>query len=253
MVITKKRISDHILWAEINRPGALNAIDFEVLDKLETLATEIEQDDEIRVFILSGTGNRTFVSGGDLKKFHTIKNKDKMVTQARRIQRLLLQIEELPCWTVAHINGDAYGGGIELMLAFDFRLSVPEAQFGFTQGRFYLVPGWGGLTRLVEKVGRTKALEWQGKSEVLTAKQVLEHGMIEHILPGNHPQKETLQWVENLTKNDRKYIQTLKKNAFRMAEHRRKAMEAETEPFARLWVDEQHIARVEAFMNKEIK
>ncbi|SMO58317.1 enoyl-CoA hydratase/isomerase family protein [Gracilimonas mengyeensis] len=250
MVLTQKRISDHILWANINRPKALNAIDFEVLDELEKLVQKVEEDEDIRVLILSGSGDNTFVSGGDLKKFHTIKEKDKMVGQAQRIQDLLFRIEELPCWTVAHINGDAYGGGIELMLAFDFRLSVPDAKFGFTQGRFYLVPGWGGMTRLVEKVGRTKALEWQGKSEVLEAHKVLAHGMIEHILLGDHPEKETLAWVEALTQNDRKYIRTLKENAFRISAARREALEAETEPFAELWVDEQHLSRVEDFMNK---
>lgn len=251
MVLTQERITEHILWAKINRPKALNAINFEVLDALEELIDTVEKDEAIRVLILSGSGEQTFVSGGDLKEFHTIKDKNKMAVQARRIQRLLLQIEALPCWTVAHINGDAYGGGIELMLAFDFRLSVPHAKFGFTQGRFYLVPGWGGLTRLVEKVGRAKTLEWQGKSEVLEARQVLAHGMIEHILPGEQPEKETLEWVNELTENDRKFIRTLKEGAFRYSEKfRRKALEAETEPFAELWVDEQHITRVEKFLDK---
>lgn len=251
MVITQERVSEHILWVSINRPKALNAIDFEVLDELEKVIGDVENDEQIRVLILSGSGENVFVSGGDLKKFHTIKDKEKMAVQARRIQRLLLRIEELACWTVAHINGDAYGGGIELMLAFDFRLSVPTAKFGFTQGRFYLVPGWGGLTRLVEKVGRAKALEWQGKSEVLEANRVLAFGMIEHILPGKKPQAETLEWVEKLTKNDRKFIRILKQGALRFSAYRYDALEAETAPFSELWVDEQHISRVEKFMKKK--
>ncbi len=250
MVLKQQLISEHILWAKISRPKALNAIDFEVLNALENLVDEVEQDDDIRVLIISGAGDKMFVSGGDLKKFHTIQDKDEMAVQARRIQRLLLRIEELPCWTVAHINGDAYGGGIELMLAFDFRLSVPSAKFGFTQGRFYLVPGWGGLTRLVEKVGRAKALEWLGKSEVIPANRVLAYGLIDHMLPGEDPEKETLEWVEKLTKNVRKFIRILKQGALRFSAHRREALEAETDPFSELWVDEQHIRRVEQFMKK---
>lgn len=251
MVVTQKHISDHILWAKINRPKARNAIDFEVMEKLEELVTQVEADDDIRVLILSGTGGRSYVSGGDLKKFHTIKAKDEAVAKAKRMQALLSRIEQLPCWTITLINGDAYGGGIELMLAFDFRLSVPTAKFGFTQGRFYLVPGWGGLTRLVEKVGRAKALEWLGKSEVTEAHTVLANGLIEQILPGKAPEDEVLEWAESLTKNDRHFIRVLKEGAMRYSSHRKEALEAEVEPFSKLWVDEQHLNRVEKFMNRK--
>ena len=254
MVLEKKRISDHILWVKINRPKALNAIDFEVMTALEEVVNEVEQNEKVRVFILSGAGEKFFVSGGDLKKFHTIKSKEKAAAKAKRMQDLLFRIEQLPCWTVAQINGDAYGGGIELMLAFDFRLSVSTAKFGFTQGRFYLVPGWGGLTRLVEKVGRAKALEWLGKSVVTDAHQVLAHGLIEHILPEGSLEKEVLEWTEDLTKNDRKFIRIIKKGADRYAEaNREEALEAKVKPFSELWVDEQHINRVEHFMKKRSK
>lgn len=251
MVLLKERVSDHILWVKINRPKALNAIDFEVMEQLEDLVEEVEKDESIRVLILSGAGEKFFISGGDLKKFHTIKSKEKAADKAKRMQQILSSIEQLPCWTIAHINGDAYGGGIELMLAFDFRLSVLEAKFGFTQGRFYLVPGWGGLTRLVEKVGRAKALEWLGTSEVTSANSVLAHGLIEHILKGENPEEETLKWAERLTKNDRTFIRILKEGAMRFTVHRQESLDAEVAPFSELWVDEQHIDRVDAFMNKK--
>lgn len=251
MILLKERVSDHILWVKINRPKALNAIDYEVMEQLEEMVEEVEKDESIRVLILSGAGEKFFISGGDLKKFHTIKSKEKAVDKAKRMQRLLSRIEQLPCWTIAHINGDAYGGGIELMLAFDFRISVPSAKFGFTQGRFYLVPGWGGLTRLVEKVGRAKALEWLGKSEVTSASNVLAYGLIEHILKGENPKEETLKWAEHLTKNDRTFIRILKEGAMRFTAHRQEALDAEVAPFSQLWVDEQHIDRVDAFMNKK--
>ncbi|HET8864432.1 MAG TPA: enoyl-CoA hydratase/isomerase family protein [Gracilimonas sp.] len=251
MVLLKEHVSDHILWVKINRPKALNAVDFDVMEQLEDLVEEVENDESIRVLILSGAGDKFFISGGDLKKFHTIKSKEKAVDKAKRMQRLLSRIEQLPCWTIAQINGDAYGGGIELMLAFDFRVSVPNAKFGFTQGRFYLVPGWGGLTRLVEKVGRAKALEWLGKSEVTSVNDVLVHGLIEHILEVKSPEAETLAWAKKLTKNDRKFIQILKTGAMRFSPHREEALDAEVEPFSQLWVDEQHINRVDSFMNKK--
>lgn len=241
----------HILWATIDRPEARNAIDFEVMDQLETLIVELEENDEIRLFVLSGSGRQSFVAGGDLKKFHTIQSKEKAIEMSAKMQELFNRIESLPCWTVACVNGDAYGGGIELMLAFDFRLSAPGIRYGFTQGRFYLVPGWGGLTRLVEKVGRTRALEWCGKAQILKAEQALMFGVIEEILPGKHLEEEVLDWSEDLLQNDRKFIKTLKGNASGLSAHKKAALEAEIEPFAELWVDEEHLRRVEAFMQKK--
>lgn len=251
MSITQKRISDHILWATIDRPAARNAIDFDVMEELEKLVGLLEKEEEIRAFILSGSGEQSFVAGGDLKKFHTIQSKEKAVEMSRRMHDILNRIEELPCWTVACINGDAYGGGIELMLAFDFRVSVPAAKFGFTQGRFYLVPGWGGLTRLVEKVGKAKAMQWCGKSEVLSANSVLAYGLIEHMLKGEDVEAEVLEWTDKLTKNDRKFIKTLKEGTSRFSPDRKEALEAEIEPFAELWIDDNHFKRVERFMNKK--
>lgn len=250
MNIIKKRVSDHILWATINRPDARNAIDFKVMEQLEKVVSEVEKDDGIRVFILSGAGDQSFVAGGDLKKFHTIKSKEKAVEMSGRMHELFNRIEALPCWTIAGINGDAYGGGIELMLAFDFRVSMPDAKFGFTQGRFYLVPGWGGLTRLVEKVGRAKALEWCGKSDIISANRAMAHRLIEHILQGSNLEAEIMNWAKDLTKNDRKFIKTLKEGAAGFSPHRKEALEAEIEPFSELWVDEQHLQRVERFMQR---
>ncbi len=251
MKVTQKRISKHVLWAEINRPKALNAIDFDVVLELEKLVSQIEKDEEIRLFILSGAGNQAFVSGGDLKKFHTIKEQEPAMAKARRIHRLLNRIEHLPCWTLACVNADAYGGGIELMLSFDFRVSVPSANFGFTQGRFYLVPGWGGLTRLVEKVGKTNALKWLGKASVISAKEAFENQVIEDVLEGENLQKETLTWAEPLLRNDRTYITTLKEGAARFSKQKAEAIAAEIEPFSKLWADKQHLERVEKFIGKE--
>ncbi|MEX0720516.1 MAG: enoyl-CoA hydratase/isomerase family protein [Balneolaceae bacterium] len=250
-MITKKNISEHILLATISRPETRNAIDPEVMRELGELVTELEQNEDILVFILTGEGTDSFISGGDLIKFHTIKSQDKAEEMSRKMHHILNRIEKLPCWTIACVNGDVYGGGIETMLAFDFRLSAPSVKFGFTQGRFSLVPGWGGLTRLTENAGRAKALEWLGKSSVISANTALIHGVIGHILPGENLEKETLEWVEDLTKNDRTFIHTLKQGANHFSEAREQVLSSEIEPFAKLWVKEDHLKRVESFINEK--
>jgi enoyl-CoA hydratase len=248
-MIQSKRVSDHILWAKIDRPQARNAINFSTIDQLEELVSELETDDSIKIFVFSGAGNKSFIAGGDLKEFHTITQKSEAISVSERMQKLFQRIEELPCWNIAFINGDAYGGGIEFMMAFDFILSAAHSKFGFTQGRFYLTPGWGGLTRLIERVGRSKALEWQGKAEIKTAQQLLDYNFLNAIVE----EQAVVEWAEPLLKNGRNFIKTLKQNSGIKSAERFKKMKAEIEPFADLWVDENHTSRVEKFIQKNKK
>lgn len=247
-VLEHNRINEHIIWAKINRPEARNAIDFKVMDALEKLIHSIRADENIRMFILSGAGNKAFVAGGDLKKFHSIVTHKKAVEMARRMHQILLSIETLPCWTAACVNGDAYGGGTELMLAFDFRMARDGVKFGFTQGRFNLVPGWGGLTRLIETAGRSKALEWLGSQRVIASEEAQEHALVNAILPESNFEEEMLKWANPFTTNNRDFIKTLKSGAQYYSELRLQALDAEIEPFAQLWTSPEHTQKVAEFI-----
>lgn len=240
---------DYILQAVINRPGAMNSVNFEVMEKLEEILDQLEQDHSIRTFILSGSGKKVFISGGDLKEFHGIKTGKEAKAMARRMLTLLERIEKLPCWTIASVNGAAYGGGCETMLAFDFRIASLEATFGFTQGRFYLPPGWGGLTRLVERVGRSTALRWLGEAAVIDAGTALKYKLIDRTAPPDSLHEEVLDWAEKLAKNDRDYIRILKEGSLNFARSRWEAIEAELEPFSKFWEDERHHRRVKEFLD----
>ncbi|MFN1835030.1 enoyl-CoA hydratase/isomerase family protein [Balneola sp. MJW-20] len=240
----------HICRAWINRPEAHNALDFEVIAGLEDLADELDHNTDIRLFILSGSGTDTFIAGGDLKKFHTIQSEEEAFKMSEKVHTLFHRFECLPCYTLAYLNGNAFGGGIELMLSFDFRLAAPGIKLGFTQGRFYLTPGWGGLTRLVETVGRSKALELQGKAAIIPADKAMDLGLINDILDTSDHESEILHWSEDLIRNDRDYIRTLKKSSGLQAEARLQALRAEIEPFSKLWADPEHLRRVEEFSNR---
>ncbi len=221
------------------------------MDKLEALLDELEQDSDIRCFILSGSGQKTFISGGDLREFHTIKTAEEAKPMAKRMLSILTRIEKLPCWTIAAINGAAYGGGCEMMLAFDFRMAAPRATFGFTQGKFYLPPGWGGLTRLVEKVGRSTALLWLGEAKVVDAETALHHDLIDHITKTNDWQKEVWKRAQNLTRNDRPFIKNLKQGALRITKARWEAINAELDSFAQFWESDLHEERVQKFLDRK--
>jgi len=241
------RIHTNTITITINRPEVRNAINFEVMNALERMVAQVEQNDDIRVLILRGAGN-SFVSGGDLKNFHSITNEREAELMAQKMLHILERIEKLPCWTIACINGDCYGGGGELALAFDFRISYPEVTLGFTQSRFYLPPGWGGLTRLTDQVGRSKALEWLAGSECIDGKTALQHNFLNRLAAKSKLTEECKKWADTLSKNDRTYIGNLKTQSMPRPADRKARIENETAAFTRFWVDKQHVNRVDAFL-----
>lgn len=222
------------------------------MDEMEDLLLKIETNDEIHTFVLTGTGRKTFISGGDLREFHTLKTAEEARAMAKRMHSILAQIEKLPCWTIASVNGAVYGGGWEIMLAFDFSIADPTADFGFTQSKFYLPPGWGGLTRLVERVGRSTALRWLGEAAVVGTEQALSHGLIDRICEAGQLETETRTWAQKLDQPNRGFIKNLKQGALHFTKNRWKAMEAELDSFEQHWESEEHLNRVAAFLRGKL-
>lgn len=246
----KVEYKNNICFAAINRPDTRNAINFRIMEHLETLLSDLEADDRTRCLVVTGSGKKTFISGGDLRTFRSLKSAKEAKTMAQRMQSILTRIEKLPCWTIASVNGPAFGGGCEVMLAFDFRIASPEAVFGFTQANFYLPPGWGGLTRLVERVGRATALRWLAGAEIVNAREALQHKLIDRIAGPGLLQEETLAWAKKLISHDRTYIKNLKEGAMQLTRARWKSIRAELDSFAQFWEDERHHQRVESFLER---
>lgn len=246
------RPDPHTIIATINRPEAYNAINFKVMEGLEKVCDEIEQNEEIRVFILTGQGNKYFASGGDLKEFAKLKTEHDARLMSMRMGDILHRIESADCWTIALVNGDAYGGGCEIMLAFDFRIAVKHARFGFTQGKFYLPPGWGGLTRLIERVGRSTVLFWLGTQALVDTESALIAGLIDVADVSAQLDDHITKISEKLCANDRRMIQTLKQGVTYAQKHpHRESINNERSEFAKLWASEEHHNRVEKFLKRK--
>lgn len=232
-----------IIKAAINRPEAMNAINFEVMDALESLLDELENDEELRLFILTGSEN-SFISGGDLREFHQIKDADGAKEMTRRMMNILERIEQLPCWTLAAVNGPAYGGGWETILAFNIRIAISTATFGFTQGKFYLPPGWGGITKLTEVVGRNQALYWLASQKVIDAETAVKAGLIQDVFEEDEYEQKLSRLKKSLIRNDRTFIEYIKRKDLQKTED-------EIEPFSTFWESEEHLKRVDEFLNRK--
>lgn len=218
----------------------MNAINFDVMDQLESLLDEIENDEQLRLFVLTGSNN-SFMSGGDLREFHQIKDADGAKEMTRQMIGILERIENLPCWTLAAVNGPAYGGGWEIMLAFDFRIAISSATIGFTQGKFYLPPGWGGITKLTKVIGRNQALYWLASQKVIDAKTAKQSGLIQDVFDENEYEEKFASLKKSLIKNDRKFIEYIKRRDLQNSKD-------EIEPFSTFWESEEHLKRVDEFL-----
>ncbi|NBC26079.1 MAG: enoyl-CoA hydratase/isomerase family protein [Bacteroidetes bacterium] len=233
-----------VLTARVNRPEARNAVNFELMDRLDELVTDLENNPSVRLFILTGT-EESFISGGDLREFHRIKKADEAKRMTKKMIRLLERIENLPFWTLAAINGYAYGGGWEIASYFDFRVSAGNITIGFTQGTFYLPPGWGGISRLSALVGKSRALYWLASQKVISAEEARNAGFINEVLSPSKFELELNQLVKWLTLNDRPFIEYLKKSpAFNDTSQ-------EIGPFSRFWESDEHQQRVDEFLNRK--
>lgn len=232
-----------ITEAIINRPDVMNAINFDVMDRLESLLDDLEKNDDLRLFILTGSGD-SFISGGDLREFHQIKDADGAKEMTRRMMSILERIENLPCWTLAAVNGPAYGGGWEVLLSFDFRIAISSAEIGFTQGKFYLPPGWGGISKLTEAIGRNQTLYWLASQKVIDAKTALQSGVVQEVFDKNVYDKKLSELKQSLIKNDRKFIEYVKRKDLQTTED-------EIEPFSTFWESDEHLKRVNQFLSRK--
>lgn len=234
----------HVITARVNRPKAKNAVNFELMDKLEEILSELESNRDVRLFILTGSDG-SFISGGDLREFHQLKKADEAKRMTRRMIAILQRIRQLPFWTLAAMNGYAYGGGWEVASFFDFRVVSDSAKIGFTQGKFYLPPGWGGVSLLSDLVGRSRALYWLATQKVISAGEALDAGFADEIFTEATFDSELQKRISGLTLNDRTFIEYLKQSPSLNNPTK------EIEPFSKFWESEEHQRRVDAFLNRK--
>jgi len=192
----------------LNNPEKLNCMGFQMLRELDRVMDELALKETIRVVLILGAGEKAFSTGADLKEFKTL-TIDQAEEWIRAGNLLFNKISSLPKPTVAFLDGYVMGGGLELALAWDFRLgtvrtviSSPELQHGW-------LPGWGGLTRLRLLLGEAKAKEVVMLNERISANEALRLGLITRILKEGSEREELDFFLEHLAK--------LKPAVFRLA------------------------------------
>lgn len=164
----------------INRPDKLNALNKTVFDELNLALDEIQSNSDIKSAIITGAGAKAFVAGADITEFGGL-NKEKAKALAKRGQDTFSRIENCPKPIVAAVNGFALGGGCELAMACHFRIASDNAKFGQPEVNLGLIPGYGGTQRLVQLVGKGKAIELLISARTMDANEALQSGLVNYV------------------------------------------------------------------------
>ena len=166
---------------KINRPEVLNALNKEIMTELSQAIDIVSTDDGIKVIVITGTGERSFCAGADIRY---VVNVDPIEAEryAIFIHTLLNKIENLQKPVIAAINGYALGGGCELALACDIRIASSNAKIGQTEVTIGIPPGWGGTQRLLRIVGPAKAKELIYTGKMITAEEAERIGLVNKVV-----------------------------------------------------------------------
>lgn len=188
-------VKDHIGYITINRPEALNALSSQVLKDLNDVLETVEQSDAIRVVILTGAGEKSFVAGADIKEMDTMTPTEafEYMTYANDT---FSRLEHLRQPTIAAINGYALGGGMELALSTDIRLGHEKILLGFPEVTLGIIPGFAGTQRMSRLIGVSRAKELIFTARNIKGAEALELGIINRLVEAEN----LLEEAENLAK-----------------------------------------------------
>jgi len=194
-------LDKHILKVVLNRPDASNAFNtqmaWDLISVFESLATDAA---DIRVVLLTGSGDNAFCAGGDLKE------RDGMSEQQWQAQHLVYErmvraIIGCPIPTIGAINGAAYGGGCEIAAALDFIYVARSARFAQTEVRIGIIPGAGGTQTLSRCVGEKRAKELIMTGRVFSAQEALDWGLANSVYPNEALLNATIQTAKTIAAN----------------------------------------------------
>jgi len=174
-------LDNNVLTITVNRPDKLNALNSDVFTDLENVITKIESDTGIRSAIITGAGSRAFIAGADIGELRAL-NKQQAIALARRGQGIFQKIEDCRKPVIAAVNGFALGGGCELSMACHFRIAGDNAKFGQPEVNLGVIPGYGGTQRLVQLIGKGRALELLMSGNIIDADTALQYGLVNYVV-----------------------------------------------------------------------
>lgn len=167
----------------INRPEKLNALNKATIQELHETLKLVDENPEVRVVILTGSGEKAFVAGADIAEFAHFSAQEGTQLAAKGQQLLFDFIENMKTPVIAAINGFALGGGLELAMACHFRIASDNAKMGLPETSLGVIPGYGGTQRLAQLVGKGRAMEMILTAGMIDAETAKIYGLVNQVVP----------------------------------------------------------------------
>ncbi|TDO26876.1 enoyl-CoA hydratase/isomerase family protein [Sediminibacterium goheungense] len=188
-------LENGIFTITVNRPDKLNALNQQVMNDLDNAVNEVYLNHDIKSAIITGAGSKAFVAGADISEFSGASVEEGKAL-AKRGQDIFFKIERSPKPIVACVNGFALGGGCELAMSCHFRLASDNAKFGQPEVNLGLIPGYGGTQRLVQLIGKGRALELLMSAGMIDANTALQLGLVNYVVPQDELIKKAVSILE---------------------------------------------------------
>ncbi len=166
----------------IHRPEKLNALNKATIQELHENLKTIDENSEVQVVIITGSGEKAFVAGADIAEFAHFTAKEGSQLSAHGQQILFDFIENMKTPVIAAINGFALGGGLELAMACHFRIASDNAKMGLPETSLGVIPGYGGTQRLPQLVGKGRAMEMILTAGMINAETAKNYGLVNHVV-----------------------------------------------------------------------
>ena len=243
-------VKDGIGYITINRPAALNALSSEVLTDLNLVLDEVEKHEDIRVVIVSGQGDKAFVSGADIKEMDQMSpiQAFEYMTYANDT---FTRLSDLTQPTIAVLNGYALGGGLELALSTDIRIGFEKTMVGFPEVGLGIIPGFAGTQRMSRLIGTSKTKELIYTARIVKGNEAYDLGILNKLVPAEELLSSAEELAKSIMKNAPLAVEKAKhviqvgselplKNAIRL----------ETEAEALLFSTEDKVEGMRAFVEK---
>ena len=205
----RTKLEGEIAILTISRPESLNALNSLFFKEINAYLDSFNEKNEVKVLVITGDG-KAFVAGADIAEMQNM-TKDEAFQFSKIGQNTYLRLENLDIPVIAAVNGYALGGGCELALACDFRISNNYAKFGLPEASLGLIPGYGGTQRLSRLTGLGNTLFLQLTTQMIDAKEALRMGIVQKVTEADELMNEALKIAKKITHNGPNAIKMLKK------------------------------------------
>lgn len=242
--------NEGIATITINRPKKLNALNRDTIQELHEAFRKAQDEAEVKVIILTGSGEKAFVAGADISEFADFSPEEGKKLAADGQAKLFDFVANLSKPVIAAVNGFALGGGLELAMAAHFRIASENAKMGLPEVSLGVIPGYGGTQRLPQIVGKGRAMEMIMTAGMIDARQALEYNLVNHVTTQEDLMTLAEQLAVKIMKNSMVAISAAIKAVNTNYEDGVNGFEMEIEEFGKAFGTEDFKEGTSAFLNK---